>query len=136
MSVDANKEFVRQFHQTVMVERKLDEVAQFMRDPLVDHAAPGEQASLEQYTQSLASFFSAFPDLQSSIGDLTGDGDFVVLRLDLSGTHQGEFMGAQPTGKAFQIGSIQTYRIADNIIVERWQFLDLMGLRMQLGIQN
>ena len=136
MSVDANKELVRQFHQAVMVDRKLDDVAKFVVDPLVDHAAPGEKASLDQYKQSLGVYFEAFPDLKATIADLTGEGDFVVCRIDLSGTGTAPFMGAPPSGKTFSIGSIQTYRIADGKIAERWAYVDLLGLRTQLGIQN
>lgn len=136
MSVEGNKELVRRFHQVVMADRKLDEVAKFMSDPLVDHATPGDKLSLAGYKESLGAYFGAFPDLTETIADLTGEDDFVVCRLVLSGTHSGPFMGAQPSGKAFSIGSIQTYRIAGDKIVERWTFIDLMKLRTQLGIQN
>jgi steroid delta-isomerase-like uncharacterized protein len=135
MSVDANKALVQEFHQAVIANKNLNVVSQYMRDPLVDHAAPGETATLEQYKQSLAVYFDAFPDLTATIEDLTGDGDFVVCRLSLSGTQQGTFMGAAPSGKSFTVGSIQTYRVSHGKIVERWQSIDLMGLRMQLGIQ-
>ncbi len=40
MSLDANKQLIQEFHRAVMVERNLDAVAQFLRDPFVDHSAP------------------------------------------------------------------------------------------------
>ena len=106
MSVDANKELVRRFHQAVMTDRKLDDIAKFMSDPLVDHATPGEQLSVEGYKKSLGAYFEAFPDLKETIADLTGEDDFVVVRVELSGTNSGSFMGAPPSGKAFSIGSM------------------------------
>jgi steroid delta-isomerase-like uncharacterized protein len=136
MSVDSNKDLVRRLHQTVMTDRKLDDVAKFVTDPLVDHSTPGEQLSLEDYKRSLGAYFEAFPDFKEEIADLTGEDDFVVCRLELTGTQKGSFMGTPPSGKAFKIGSIQTYRVAGDKIVERWTFIDLMKLRTQLGIQN
>ncbi len=136
MSVDSNKELVRRLHQTVMTDRHLDDLAKFMTDPLVDHSSPGERLSLEDYKRSLGAYFDAFPDFKEEIADLTGEDDFVVCRLELTGTQNGSFMGVPPSGKAFKIGSIQTYRVADDKIVERWTFIDLMKLRTQLGIQN
>ncbi|MCC6801374.1 MAG: ester cyclase [Anaerolineae bacterium] len=136
MSVDANKQLVRKFHQAVMVERQLEQVAQYMRDPLVDHDSTGTSETLDHVKQSFGAYFKAFPDLQATLDDLTGERDLVVCRLTLSGTHQGEFMGAAPSGKSFSVSAMHFFRIADHKIVERWEWVDRMGLRTQLGIQN
>ena len=40
----------------------------------------------------------AFSDLQITIEDLIAEGDRVVLRDTLSGTHQGELIGIPATG--------------------------------------
>ncbi|MBL8131654.1 MAG: ester cyclase [Anaerolineae bacterium] len=136
MSVDANKTLVSKFHQVVMVERRLDEVAQFMRDPLLDRDSKGAPETLDHVKKSFAAYFSAFPDLQSKVEDLTAEGDKVVCRLTVSGTHQGEYMGAAPTGKSFSVSAMHIFRIVDGKITERWEWVDRMGIRTQLGIQN
>ncbi|MCK6577733.1 MAG: ester cyclase [Anaerolineae bacterium] len=136
MSVDANKMLVSEFHQVVMVERRLDEVAQFMRDPLLDRDSKGVPEPLDRVKRSFAMYFSAFPDLQSKVEDITAEADKVVCRLTLTGTHQGEFMGAAPTGKSFSASAIHIFRIVDGKITERWEWVDRMGIRNQLGIQN
>ena len=136
MSVDANKDLVRRFHQAVMVERQLEQVAQFMRDPLIDHDSTGNSEPLDHVKQSFDAYFKAFPDMQATIDELTAEHDMVVCRLTLSGTHQGEFMGATPSWKPFSVSAMHFFRIADKQIVERWEWVDRMGLRTQLGIQN
>jgi steroid delta-isomerase-like uncharacterized protein len=136
MSLDANKELIRRFHQTVMVERQLEQVAQFMRDPLTDHDSTGQPETLEHVRQSFDAYFKAFPDLQATIDDVTGENDLVTCRLTLSGTHQGEFMGHTATGKPISVSSIFAFRVAGGKIVERWEWVDRMGMRNQLGIQN
>ncbi|MBK8026160.1 MAG: ester cyclase [Chloroflexi bacterium] len=136
MSVDVNKNLITEFHQVVMVERRLDEVAQYMRDPLTDLNSTGKSETVQHVQQSLSSYFSAFPDLQSTIEDVTGERDLVVCRVKLSGTHQGDFMGAPPTGKPISVSAMYVFRLADKQIVERWEWVDRMGIRTQLGIQN
>lgn len=136
MSLDANKELVRRFHQAVMVERQLEQVAQFMRDPLLDRDSTGKPETLAHVKQAFDTYFTAFPDLQATLDDLTAERDLVVCRLTLSGTHQGEYMGAAPSWKPFSVSAMHIFRIADGQIVERWEWVDRMGLRTQLGIQN
>lgn len=136
MSVDANKALVRDFHQAVMVERKVEEVAQYMRDPIVHHETADKQLTLEQVKQDIQDWWASFPDLSTSIESMSGEDEKVVCHLSLMGTHQGAFMGVQPSGKAFSVSAMQIFRVVDGKIVERWNWVDLMALRSQLGIQN
>ena len=48
-------------------------------------------------------FRSAFPDLELTPEDVIADGDTVVRRDRITGTHDGEFMGIPPTGKQSQL---------------------------------
>jgi predicted ester cyclase len=38
-------------------------------------------------------FYQGFPDIYHTIDDVIGEGDKVVVRFTLRGTHQGDFMG-------------------------------------------
>jgi predicted ester cyclase len=42
---------------------------------------------------------AAFPDMQSSEDDLIADGEAVVVRRTMRGTHQGEFHGDRLDGQ-------------------------------------
>ena len=53
--------------------------------------------ALKDYTYE--PWFAAFPDAQATIEDLIAEGDKVVTRFTLRGTHRGAFMGIAPTGK-------------------------------------
>jgi uncharacterized protein YhfF/ketosteroid isomerase-like protein len=74
----------------------------------------------------------AFPDLRTDIEDLIAERDRVVARLSLRGTHQGEFRGIAPTGRAVHFTAIRVYRVADGKIVESWANQDALGLLTQL----
>jgi predicted ester cyclase len=75
----------------------------------------------------------AFPDLQSLEQDLIVDGDKVVTRRILRGTHQGEFMGMAPTGKAITIGCVWLSYLCDGKIKEQWVYFDVLGVLQQVG---
>ncbi len=54
----------------------------------------------------------AFPDFQITIEDSIAEGDRVVLREILSGTHQGELIGIPATGKHAVWSAVWIYRLA------------------------
>jgi predicted ester cyclase len=63
------------------------------------------------------------------------EGDLVAVHLRVSGTHQGEFMGAAPTGTRIEVGVMAFLRFgADGRVSERWTRLDDVALLTQLGL--
>ena len=76
----------------------------------------------------------AFPDLAYEIEDAFGDGDRVAIRCTARGTHQGEFLGRQPTGRSFAVQQIHVFRINDGQIAEHWAGRDDIGMVRQLGL--
>jgi predicted ester cyclase len=76
---------------------------------------------------------SAAPDLRVHVLDLLGEGDRVVARIEVSGTHQGEWEGIAATGRHFTISGMVMRRIADGKIVARWDNLDMLSVMQQIG---
>lgn len=74
----------------------------------------------------------AFPDLRHEIHELVAEGDVVALRATPRGTHQGEFLGIEPTGKKIGFDVMAFFRIVNGKIQEEWVVADLMGLTQQL----
>ena len=83
--------------------------------------------------QSFLGYFAAFPDGHVVIDDLIAEGDKVVKRWTLRGTHEAEFAGVQATGKRVTFTGTTTYRLAGGKIVEAWWRYDLFGLLQQLA---
>ena len=75
----------------------------------------------------------AFPDLQAHIEDVVAAEDKVAVRLRFRGTHDGEFLGIPPTGRAIEYVSHEFYRIADGLIAEEWICSDTATLLRQLS---
>ena len=73
-------------------------------------------------------FRSVFPDLEWRIDDLIAEGDKVVARTTMRGTHRGKFFGIPPTGTvARDDRGSHVMRIADGRIVEHWGSNDDLG---------
>ena len=75
----------------------------------------------------------AFPDARAEQNNVIAEGDTIVLHDTIRGTHQGEFIGIEPTGREVRIEFIHIFRIADGRIAERWGLIDAMSLMGQLG---
>src|SRR5690348_1187255 len=101
MSTETNKSIVRRFIQEVVNEGNLAFIDEIASPDFVEHAAPpGFPADREAIHRIIGMQRTAFPDLRSSEEDLLADGDRVVYRGTLRGTHNGQLMGMPPTGKA------------------------------------
>ena len=62
------------------------------------------------------------------------ENDLVVVFLNFTGTHKGEFQGMLPTNKKINIRSADLYRIENEKIVEHWDVVDQLNLLQQTGI--
>jgi steroid delta-isomerase-like uncharacterized protein len=82
----------------------------------------------------LAAFSQAFPDMNTTVNDIVAEGDKVVVRYTIRGTHTGDMMGVPPTGKSGEIAGITMLRLEDGKIVEEFSLADMMTLYQQLGL--
>jgi len=103
--------------------------------PNVVYHGTGNLANADRKTflDFIASCLSGFPDTKMTVDDLLADGDKVIYRLTVRGTHKGEFMGISATNKSVAIRSIGIARISGGKIVEEWENFDEMGMMQQLG---
>lgn len=76
----------------------------------------------------------AFPDMAYEIEDAFGDGERVAIRCTARGTHEGKFLGHEPTGRSFAVQQIHVFRVKDGQIVEHWAARDDVGMMRQLGL--
>ena len=91
--------------------------------------------SPEGYRRNVEEFLSAFPDLTVTIEDSIVEGDKIAMRQRFRGTHEGGFMGIEPTGKRVESTSFVMCRIEGDKIAETWVETDVIGLLEQLGVE-
>lgn len=100
---------------------------------LHDPTRPGLQGR-QGIRESVAAFRAAFPDLRFSIEDQVAEGDQVVIRYTVQGTHQGPLMGIPATGKYGVLTGIDIYRISNEQIAEAWSNWDTLRMLQQMGV--
>ena len=74
------------------------------------------------------------PDLALPVEDVIAEGDKVLVRLRVRGTHGGELMGIPATGRTIDIGVLDLFQFRGEQLVEHWALLDNLGLLRQLGV--
>jgi predicted ester cyclase len=95
MSTEDNKELGRRALEAVNTHNVSEYARYFARDSKFYGFAP-QTLDLEGYKQTLAMAFAAFPDWHLTIEDMIAEGDKVVTRYTIRGTHQGAFLGIPP----------------------------------------
>lgn len=130
-----NKAIVRRFNEAMKEYWRTGNADIFdeLLAPDFVHHTPGVPSDREGLKQMLPMFRAAFPDLQITTEDLIAEGDKVVDRVTIRGTHLGELMGIPASGKSIAVTETHIARIAGGKIVERWGEWDQLGLMQQIG---
>jgi steroid delta-isomerase-like uncharacterized protein len=134
-----NKATFRRFDDAVntgdaeLISKTIDELVE--PDVLIRTPLPVEATGAQALKQVWAMLLRAFPDLHITIEDLLAEGDKVVIRNTVTGTHQGEYMGLPPTGKSVTYNEIFILRFANDRIAETWGVVDVLSQMKQLGIK-
>jgi polyisoprenoid-binding protein YceI/predicted ester cyclase len=114
------------------IARTIDELV--APDALIRTPVPLGATGRELLKEVFGRLHRVFPDLQVTIEDLIAEGDKVVSRNSVSGTHQGEYMGLAPTGRPVSYNEIFVFRFAGGRVVETWGVVDLFAQMRQLGL--
>jgi steroid delta-isomerase-like uncharacterized protein len=133
MSTQTNRATVRRYIEQVIGEGRADLVEEFLAEDVALHGTglpPGQEA-IKQWVAMLA---AAFPDRKTTVDELIAEGDRVVLRSTMAGTHQGEMQGIPATGRAVTQPSITIFRLANGKIAEGWYASDHLSFMQQLGV--
>jgi len=91
---------------------------------------PGDKAGARMFYSMV---MSAFPDLQVNPIDFVTEGNWLVLRFGMTGTHNGDFMGVPASGNSFSVQGITILRFENGKCIERWSETNMFSLMMQIG---
>jgi steroid delta-isomerase-like uncharacterized protein len=133
----SNKATFRRLHDAINtgdaehISNTIDEVVE--PDVLIRTPLPVEATGAQALKEVFARLHRAFPDLHITVEDLIAEGDKVVSRNSVTGTHQGEYMGRPPTGKSITYNEIFIFRFVNGRIAETWGVVDVLSQMRQLG---
>ena len=130
--IAANKAAFKRFHEAAntgdaeVISKTIDELV--ATDAVIRTPLP---IALKQVWAML---LRIYPDIHLAVEDLIAEGDKVVGRTTVTGTHQGEFMGVAPTGKSVTYNEMFIFRFAHGRVVETWGVVDVYGQMKQIGV--
>ena len=136
MSTEENARTIRRIYDELWNERKLE-----VADDVIAEGATNYDTGLapmpfgpEEMKGTIRMVTAAFPDNRHEVDEVMVDGDRVMLRCTLTGTHEGPFMVIPPTGRKIEVTEIHIYRLVNGKAVEHRVGRDDLGAMRQLGV--
>jgi predicted ester cyclase len=94
----------------------------------VDVRVDDEPLGLAEWIRRLRAVIRGFPDFRWEARRVLVDGDLVAASVEGTGTHEGNYLGIEPTHRAVRTTSMDTYRIQDGLIRDIWVRTDPAAL--------
>ena len=132
---EKNKALARRFYEEVINKGNADAIDDlFAPDLVIRTPPPGMDPTLTGMKQMFQIFRQAFSDLNVTVDEIVAEGDTVVSRMTIRGTHTGDLMGIAPTGKKFSVRGMDLFHIDNGKATEVWHFEEELAMWQQLGI--
>jgi len=123
----SNKATFRRFHDATntgdaeFISKTIDEIVE--PDVLIRSPLPVQATGAQALKEVFEMLHRAFPDLHVTVEDMVEEGDKVVGRNTVTGTHQGEYYR-----------EIIIFRFVNGRIAETWGVVDVFSQMKQLGL--
>lgn len=132
MSTEENKAVVRRYLEEIWSAGKLEAANEIMTEAFMFHGPIRDLEGLDAFKQFVAGIHTTFPDVNFTVEDLVAEGDKVVVRWSMTGTHTNEFMGIAATGKPFTVPGTSIAHFSGEKMAEIWLYWDRLGMLEQL----
>ena len=134
MANDPNKALLRRYIEAVWDNENPEALDEFLAPTYRRHRSPtSPPLNRDEQKTLLIGFRQAFPDVSINVEEMISEGDRIAFRSTMRGTHLGEFLGLEPTGKQVEFSLLDVMRIEDGKFVEQWGGPDIYDLLRQLG---
>lgn len=133
MSSDQNKAIVRRLFEepwkgNLNVVDELTAADYIGHDPALPEPIRGP-AGVKEF---ISTYLVAFPDARITVDRQLAEGDLVATHWSARGTHEGELMDLEPTGRKVTVTGLTMSRLEDGKVVEEFQNWDFSGLLRQV----
>ena len=131
---EENRAVVMRYIEEVWNRHDLDAIDGLVSSEYVNHAASTEEYRHGGARRIWEWILSVFPDHRFDVEDVAADGETVAVRGTMVGTHGGELMGIEPTGKRVAAQQSHWFRVVDGKLMEHRAVRDDLGMLQQLGV--
>lgn len=134
VSVEENRAVVRRVVEQVLDKADPEVIPELFAPDWVYHvSATQEVKGHDAVKQVVTSNHAAFPDMRVIVDELVAEGNRVVCRYTITGTHAGILAGVPPTGKKVSYSGMFVDRMEGGKVVETWGVQDQLSMWRQLG---
>jgi steroid delta-isomerase-like uncharacterized protein len=133
MQTRTNADIARETVERLFNRGDLSVVDEVIAPDAADHCEPPGTDTRAHFRQVVTMLRTAFPDFHMQIDDLITEGDMTAVRLTMTGTHEGPFLGIAPTGRRVSVEQMRFMRFRDGQMTDSWAVIDWLGWRQQLG---
>ena len=134
-SSDAAKAVVRRNTEEVQGKGRFDIFEDLFAEDFVDHTPQPNMTPDKAGVRKLYGYLrEAFPDFHAKIHWQLSDGDRVVTYKTYYGTHEGHFLGIDPTHRRIHFETVDVMRVQRGQITDHWGVGNLFSLMQQLGV--
>jgi len=138
---EENKKLVQRLYDEGINRHHAVTAAAFYAPDAKNHGRQVGRAGMQAVFEAL---FSTFPDFHYQIEESTAEGDRVVCKVTMTGTHVGQptlaqaftgmLTGVAPTGKRVRVQQFHGFRIGGGLILEHEAVRDDLSMLLQLGL--
>ena len=133
---EENKDLARRYLEEVWDKGNVDLIDELFTTDFVRHGPPaveGEVRGPEGFKGLVSTYHAGFPDFRVTIDEMIAEGDSVVSRWTVRGTHQGELLGNAPTGNQVTFSGYLFDRISGGKIEEELVDYDTLHVMQEIG---
>ena len=140
-SLTANKRLIQRLMDEGHNRQDADAAAAFYTEDASNHLRTVGRAGMKAVFETL---YAVFPDFRYTIEEMIAEGDRVVCKVNMTGTHRGQpvlreafsgmLNGVTPTGKSVKVLQFHSFHIREGLIAEHAAVRDDMGMVLQLGL--
>lgn len=134
MSTEANKKLVRRYYEEVVNSGAVDRVPAFVSPDYTEvHDDARYRLGIEGAQEHIRGVRRTYPDLHLTVEQQIAEGEWVVTRVTMRGTHLGEWMGIRPTGRPVVVTAVNVDRVVNGLMVEHGGAANLLGPLLAIG---
>jgi steroid delta-isomerase-like uncharacterized protein len=134
MAEGENQALARRFYDEFWTRGNADAADELIAEDLVHEQFPdGWPPGREGFKRLVHTWRAAFPDMRETVSQMLCDGDWVVVRFTLEGTHRGDFYGVSATNRKVKAEGVDLLRFRDGQIAEWIYYEDAFSVFAQLG---
>ena len=130
-----NIRLIRRYFEELWNRGRVELIPELLAESYVNHSPgtpdmPRDRSGVAGIVRAMR---AAFPDLHYRIEQIVADDHAVTVRLDVTGTHTGDFFGVAPSRKSFRVAQINIERFENGKIVAHHRVTDELSLLRQIG---